>query len=94
MIKKIVNEESELWFEDIIIKAKKVNNVPTGYVSAQGGFILPSNGIIIDSVRVSEDIGTFIGSVATKISLDPSVLYQAICDSLEDAYNATLPVVP
>jgi hypothetical protein len=94
MVTKEISENAELWFGNIQIVAKKVDGVPTGYVSAQGGFNLPSNGSTIETVRVSEEISIFLGSVATKLSLDPAVLYQAICDSLEDTYVASLPVVP
>ena len=94
MVTKNINEEASLWFNDIRINANKVNGMPSGSISANGGFILTSNCLLIESIGISEDVTTFLGAVATKLSLDPAVVYQAICDSLEDAYNASLPVEP
>lgn len=90
MVTRTINEEAELWFEDIRIRASKINGVPMGTVGAHGGFILPSTGTMITTVGISVDINAFMGSVATKLSIDPALVYQAICDSLEDAYNTSI----
>jgi hypothetical protein len=93
MITKEINEQAQLWFHSIIIRTYKIDGVTNGNVSVNGDFKLP-NGTVIESVNLCESIENFLGSVATKLSLDPAVLYQAICDSLEESYTATLPVVP
>lgn len=92
MVTKDVNEQAELWFNDIRISATKVNGIPVGYVAANGGFLLPSTGVMISTVGISESVSTFLAAVSAKLSLDPMVVYQAICNSLEDAYIASLPV--
>lgn len=92
MITQSVNEEAELWFDDIRIRAMKLNGLPSGSVVANGGFILPSTGIMISTIGISENIITFLESVSEKLSVDPMILYQAICDSLENCYNATIPI--
>ena len=99
MVTKEINEQAQLWFNNVEIRTNKVNGIPVGLVVANGGFILPSTGIMIQSVGVSEDVSTFLGTLAAKLSLEPMVVYQAICDSLEDAYNISMiilsdPVVP
>jgi hypothetical protein len=93
MVTREINENAELWFDDVRIRAKKVNGMPTGLVLANGGFLLPSTGAKIQDVSMSMDVVGFIGVVATKLGLDPAVVYQAICDSLEDSYNTSASTV-
>ena len=93
MITKEITEIAELWFNDIRIMANKTNGVPVGRVYATGKFYVPDTDIVESTVRISKDVNEFLVILGTKLGVDPAIVYQGICDSLEVVYTDTLPVV-